>query len=79
MRATDLQFPSHLWDRIADSVKELVGGMICTDPSQRLTAEQVLGKSILFQKVFKFCGQLFLNVMSFHVSYLKCLLAGGER
>ncbi|XVF12422.1 hypothetical protein REPUB_Repub08aG0117000 [Reevesia pubescens] len=42
VRAADLQFPSDSWDRISDSAKNLVRGMLITDPSQRLTALQVL-------------------------------------
>ncbi|KAJ8752885.1 hypothetical protein K2173_008620 [Erythroxylum novogranatense] len=42
VRAADLRFPSHPWDHISESAKELVRGMICTDPLKRLTARQVL-------------------------------------
>ncbi|XVF50755.1 hypothetical protein PTKIN_Ptkin04bG0128700 [Pterospermum kingtungense] len=42
VRAADLQFPSHPWDRISDSAKNLVRRMLNTDPFQRLTALQVL-------------------------------------
>jgi serine/threonine protein kinase len=44
VRAADLRFPSDPWNRISESVKNLIQGMLCMDPSQRLTAEQVLGK-----------------------------------
>lgn len=44
VRAADLQFPSNPWDSISDSAKELIKGMLCTDTSRRLTAEQVLGR-----------------------------------
>ena len=44
VRAADLQFPSNPWDRISDSAKNLVRGMLNTDPFQRLTALQVLGR-----------------------------------
>jgi calcium-dependent protein kinase len=43
VRAADLRFPSNPWDHITQSAKELVRGMLCTDPSQRFTAQQVLG------------------------------------
>ncbi|KAL4383892.1 hypothetical protein GQ457_15G001850 [Hibiscus cannabinus] len=45
VRAADLQFPSDPWDRISDSAKNLVRGMLNTDPSQRLTALLVLDHS----------------------------------
>ncbi|KAG6754459.1 hypothetical protein POTOM_042498 [Populus tomentosa] len=45
VRAADLRFPSNPWDHITQSAKELVRGMLCTDPSQRFTAQQVLDNS----------------------------------
>ncbi|XP_015580520.2 calcium-dependent protein kinase 26 [Ricinus communis] len=45
VRAADLRFPSNPWDRVTESAKELVRGMLCTDPSLRLTAQQVLDHS----------------------------------
>ena len=44
VRAADLRFPSDPWDRISASSKELIRRMLCTDPSQRLTAQEVLGR-----------------------------------
>ncbi|KAL5770225.1 hypothetical protein ACOSP7_014379 [Xanthoceras sorbifolium] len=41
-READLRFPSNPWDRISETAKNLVRGMLSTDPSQRLTAQQVL-------------------------------------
>ncbi|KAF9597678.1 hypothetical protein IFM89_020763, partial [Coptis chinensis] len=38
-RAANLQFPS---DHISASAKDLITGMLCTDPTQRLTASKVL-------------------------------------
>lgn len=43
VRAADLQFPSDPWDRISASARELIRGMLCVDPSQRLSAQEVLG------------------------------------
>lgn len=45
VRAADLRFPSNPWDHITESAKQLVRGMLCTDPAQRLTAQQVLDHS----------------------------------
>uniref|UniRef100_A0ACD5XWQ3 Uncharacterized protein n=1 Tax=Avena sativa TaxID=4498 RepID=A0ACD5XWQ3_AVESA len=45
IRSTELRFPSDPWDRVSDSAKELIAGMLRRDPRQRLTAEQVLGHS----------------------------------
>ncbi|VFQ80583.1 unnamed protein product [Cuscuta campestris] len=43
VRAADLQFPCDPWDSISCSAKELIKGMLCTDPCHRLTAQQILG------------------------------------
>ncbi|KAL2227123.1 UNVERIFIED_CONTAM: Calcium-dependent protein kinase 17 [Sesamum indicum] len=45
VRAADLRFPSNPWDFISDSAKGLIKGMLCTDTSKRLTAQQVLDHS----------------------------------
>ncbi|KDP22334.1 hypothetical protein JCGZ_26165 [Jatropha curcas] len=45
VRAADLRFPSNPWDHITEAAKELVRGMLCTDPLRRLTAQQVLDHS----------------------------------
>ncbi|KAA8533782.1 hypothetical protein F0562_031299 [Nyssa sinensis] len=45
VRAADLRFPSNPWDHISESAKDLIKGMLCTDPSKRLTAQQVLDHS----------------------------------
>ncbi|XP_031495576.1 calcium-dependent protein kinase 26 isoform X1 [Nymphaea colorata] len=42
VRAADVWFMSDPWDRISASAKDLIMGMLCRDPSQRLTARQVL-------------------------------------
>ncbi|KAF9589965.1 hypothetical protein IFM89_029581, partial [Coptis chinensis] len=39
IRAANFQFPS---DQISASAKDLITGMLCTDPTQRLTASKVL-------------------------------------
>lgn len=44
VRAADLKFPSDPWDCISSSAQELIRQMLCKDPSQRLTAQQVLGE-----------------------------------
>lgn len=51
VKAADLRFPSGPWDRISEPAKDLIKGMLCTEPSQRLTAQEVLGKL----HVFFFC------------------------
>lgn len=45
VRTADLRFPSDPWDRITESANDLIRGMLCTDPSKRLTAQQVLDHS----------------------------------
>lgn len=42
VRAADLWFPSDHWDCISTSAQDLITGMLCVDPSKRLTAAQVL-------------------------------------
>ncbi|XP_043721564.1 calcium-dependent protein kinase 26-like [Telopea speciosissima] len=42
VRASNLRFPSDPWDGISASAKDLISGMLCTDPAKRLTAAQVL-------------------------------------
>lgn len=45
VRMADLRFPSNPWDHISESARDLIRRMLCTDPSQRLTAQQVLDHS----------------------------------
>ncbi|TVU12902.1 hypothetical protein EJB05_46568 [Eragrostis curvula] len=45
IRSTELRFPSDPWDRVSESAKELIIGMLRRDPRQRLTAKQVLEHS----------------------------------
>lgn len=45
VRIADLRFPSHPWDHISESARDLIRRMLCTDPSERLTAQQVLDHS----------------------------------
>lgn len=44
VRAADLRFPSDPWDHISESAKDLIRKMLCKDPSQRFSAQQVLGR-----------------------------------
>ena len=44
VRTADLRFPSDPWDGITESANDLIRGMLCKDPSKRLTAHQVLGR-----------------------------------
>lgn len=75
VRAADLRFPSDRWDDISVSAKDLITGMLCTDPTQRLTAAQVLDHSWIkdcehpLEEAFKYgdlnCTQLDLGGGSF--------------
>ncbi|XP_019086853.1 PREDICTED: calcium-dependent protein kinase 11-like [Camelina sativa] len=40
--AADLSFSEEPWDHITSYAKNLIWGMLCVDPSQRLTADEVL-------------------------------------
>ncbi|XVE64908.1 hypothetical protein DITRI_Ditri07aG0139800 [Diplodiscus trichospermus] len=42
VRAAELRFPPDPWDHISESARDLITGMLCVDPSKRLTAAQVL-------------------------------------
>ncbi|MED6219949.1 hypothetical protein PIB30_040494 [Stylosanthes scabra] len=42
VKAAALRFPSDPWDHISESAKDLIRGMLCTEPSRRLTAQEVL-------------------------------------
>ncbi|CAN8312076.1 unnamed protein product [Cochlearia groenlandica] len=45
VRAADLRFSSEPWGHITPHAKDLIRGMLCVDPSQRLSAEDVLAHS----------------------------------
>ncbi|GAV79424.1 Pkinase domain-containing protein, partial [Cephalotus follicularis] len=45
VRAANLRFPSDPWNDISASAKDLIAGMLCIDPSKRLTAAQILAHS----------------------------------
>lgn len=45
VRTADLKFLSDTWDHISASAKDLITGMLCTDPTKRLSAAQVLDHS----------------------------------
>lgn len=48
VKAASLRFPSEPWDHVSESAKDLIRRMLCTEASQRLTAQQVLGKFAVF-------------------------------
>ncbi|KAL3818122.1 hypothetical protein ACJIZ3_004027 [Penstemon smallii] len=45
VRVANLCFRPDPWDQISTSAKDLISGMLCLDPSKRLTAAQVLAHS----------------------------------
>lgn len=45
VRAADLRFSAEPWDHITSYAKDLIRGMLSVDPSQRLSADEVLGMS----------------------------------
>ncbi|XP_039134986.1 calcium-dependent protein kinase 26 [Dioscorea cayenensis subsp. rotundata] len=42
VRSAELRFPSDPWDHVSESAKDLIAGMLCRDPSRRLSAKEVL-------------------------------------
>lgn len=60
VRVADLRFPSDPWYRISESAKNLIKGMLCTDPFQRLTAQQVLGRLDITYCVFNGSGTVLI-------------------
>lgn len=48
VRSAELRFPSDPWDHVSESAKDLIAGMLCRDPSRRLSAKEVLGELELF-------------------------------
>ncbi|XP_052189362.1 calcium-dependent protein kinase 26 [Diospyros lotus] len=80
VRTADLRFPSDPWDHISDSAKELIRGMLCTDPSKRLTAQQVLDHAWIshpaphsedfYQCQKQICGKLDMARSSFSSSFM---------
>jgi len=47
-----IDFDSDPWPLISDSGKDLIRKMLCSQPSERLTAHQVLCMFIIFSTVF---------------------------
>ncbi|KAF3433040.1 hypothetical protein FNV43_RR24142 [Rhamnella rubrinervis] len=45
VKVADLRFPSDPWDHVSESAKDLIRKMLCTDPYQRFSAQQVLDHS----------------------------------
>lgn len=75
VRAANLCFHSDIWDHISVSAKDLISGMLCFDPSKRLTAAQVLahawtketprGTRELYRQDILSCEQLVVDGYSF--------------
>jgi len=42
IKEANYDFPSPYWDKISESAKDLVRGLLCKDPDERLTCEQAL-------------------------------------
>ncbi|KAK4283122.1 hypothetical protein QN277_000112 [Acacia crassicarpa] len=80
VKAADLRFPSQPWDHISKSAKDLIKGMLCTEPSQRLTAQQVLdhcwmesnqtNPEQIIECDIKSCGEWDVGDSSFSVSFM---------
>lgn len=70
VRAADLRFPSDPWESISASAKTLITGMLRVDPSQRLSAKDVLGKVKLKKYIYLFV--LVLSNINFYSYFLCC-------
>lgn len=77
VRMADLRFPSNPWDHISESARDLIRRMLCTDPSQRLTAQQVLGRlsehNLLMETCILLCCHLRKNIPSSSITKAFCL------
>ncbi|XP_077245694.1 phosphoenolpyruvate carboxylase-related kinase 1 isoform X2 [Tasmannia lanceolata] len=84
VRVADLRFPPNQWDRVSASAKDLIAGMLCTDPAKRLTAAQVLDHEWIensFQQVEEGFGQGNLNCGQFDLaggSFSTSLISGNR-
>ncbi|WVZ13424.1 hypothetical protein V8G54_010990 [Vigna mungo] len=80
VKAASLKFPLEPWDRISESAKDLIKGMLCTDPSRRLTAQEVLdhcwmesnqtNQEQLGQNQIQSCKQWDVGGSSFSASFM---------
>ncbi|KAJ1402522.1 Serine/threonine-protein kinase, active site [Sesbania bispinosa] len=72
VKAADLRFPSEPWDYISESAKDLIRGMLCTEPSQRLTAQDVLDHCWMEsnQTYPELSGEWDVNRNSFSASFM---------
>jgi serine/threonine protein kinase len=58
IRTGQYDFPDPEWKNVAQDAKELIRGMLCIDPTQRLTIEQVMRNkwiAVRIQWFFKLC------------------------
>jgi Protein kinase domain. len=58
IRTGQYDFPEPEWKNVAEDAKELIRGMLCIDPTQRLTIEQVMRNKWIAVRMhwfFKFC------------------------
>lgn len=60
VRLADLRFPSDPWNHISESAKDLIRKMLCTDPTQRFSAQQVLGR--FYKHILLFTGNAYSSV-----------------
>lgn len=80
VKAADLRFPSEHWDRISESAKDLIRGMLCVEPSKRLTAREVLdhcwmesnqtNPETLSEQKIGSCGEWGVGTESFSASFM---------
>jgi serine/threonine protein kinase len=58
IRTGQYDFPDPEWKNVAQDAKELIRGMLCIDPTQRLTIEQVMRNKWIAVSIhwfFKLC------------------------
>jgi serine/threonine protein kinase len=58
IRTGQYDFPDPEWKNVAHDAKELIRGMLCIDPTQRLTIEQVMRNKWIAVRIHWF----FLNL-----------------
>ena len=61
IRTGQYDFPDPEWKNVAHDAKELIRGMLCIDPTQRLTIEQVMRNKWIAVRIHCFLNCAYLG------------------